>query len=69
VRPLLEEAGCTARECVMVGDRLYTDIRMAEENNLRSLLVLTGEADRAALQGSPWKPDAVVAELRELVSR
>ncbi len=63
VLPILAERSCRPDECVMVGDRLYTDIRMAEESGLRSLLVLTGEADRAALADSPWKPDAVVETL------
>ena len=63
VLPILQERGVLPDECVMVGDRLYTDIRMAEESGLRSLLVLTGEADRAALADSPWKPDAVAENL------
>jgi HAD superfamily hydrolase (TIGR01450 family) len=67
VLPILREWQCDPKECLMVGDRLYTDIRMAEENGLRSLLVLTGEADRASLNESPWKPTAVVDSLSDLL--
>lgn len=66
VLPILREWSCEAKESLMVGDRLYTDIRMAEENGLRSLLVLTGEADHTALAESPWKPTVVVETLQEI---
>jgi HAD superfamily hydrolase (TIGR01450 family) len=39
------------RECVMVGDRLSTDIRMALDAGLVAALVLTGETKRDDLRG------------------
>ncbi|WP_394277348.1 HAD-IIA family hydrolase [Luteococcus sp.] len=36
--------------CVMVGDRLQTDIQMALDTNMRSALVLTGEATMADVE-------------------
>ena len=36
--------GLPARNCLMVGDRLYTDIAMAVDAGLDSALVLTGTA-------------------------
>lgn len=38
-----------AHECVMTGDRLYTDIKMARDAGMPSALVLTGETTPEAL--------------------
>lgn len=68
VLPLFQEWSCQPQNALMVGDRLYTDIRMAEENGMKSLLVMTGEADSAALSESPWKPTMVAPTLLELLA-
>jgi arabinose operon protein AraL len=39
----LDVLGLPAAECVMTGDRLYTDIRMGLDAGMASALVLTGE--------------------------
>lgn len=39
--------------CIMVGDRLMTDIRMAIDAGMASALVLTGETTREMLAGHP----------------
>jgi len=41
----LDALGLRADECVMVGDRLYTDVRMARDAGMASALVLTGDTD------------------------
>ena len=56
--PLMLEAamellGLEAGDCVMVGDRLYTDIRMARAAGMASALVMTGDTPRATLDGAP----------------
>lgn len=50
----------------MVGDRLYTDIKMAEVSGINSILVLSGETDRADLVDSTIKPDFVVESVKDL---
>ncbi len=50
----------------MVGDRLYTDIRFAKNNDFLSLLVLSGETTRESLQKSSERPDVVLGSLGEL---
>jgi HAD superfamily hydrolase (TIGR01450 family) len=40
-------------DCVMVGDRLSTDVRMALDTGLAAALVLTGETRAEDLQGLP----------------
>jgi ribonucleotide monophosphatase NagD (HAD superfamily) len=42
-----------ATACVMIGDRLQTDIRMAIDAGMASALVLTGETTRAMLAAQP----------------
>ncbi len=52
-----------------VGDRLYTDMRMANEHGFVAVLTLTGESTRAELAASPYRADLVVADLHELAGR
>ena len=66
VRVALELLELPAARCAMVGDRLETDIVMAKENGLVSILTLTGVTSRAALQASPIRPDCVIESLAEL---
>ncbi len=64
------EMGVDPRDTVMVGDRLYTDIEMAARAGTQSILVLSGETDRAMLEASGKEPTAVlgsVAEIPDLV--
>ncbi len=56
-----------AERVAMVGDRLYTDVRMARDNDLLAVLVLSGEATPAMLKASDLKPDLVVEGLGDLV--
>lgn len=53
-------------EIAFVGDRLYTDVRMANEHGFFAVLTLTGETTRADLAGSEHVPDLVVESLTEL---
>ena len=50
----------------MVGDRLYTDIAMAEASGAFGVLVLSGEATAADVDACPIPPDLVVADIGEL---
>lgn len=52
-----------------VGDRLYTDVRMANEHGFLAVLTLTGEATRGDLDGSPYVPDLVVEDMNDLAAR
>ncbi|MBI3947325.1 MAG: HAD-IIA family hydrolase [Armatimonadetes bacterium] len=59
--------GLPPERVAMVGDRLYTDIRMAVENRMTGILVLTGETTRADLASSPVQPHRVVESLADLL--
>ncbi|MCL2539486.1 MAG: HAD-IIA family hydrolase [Oscillospiraceae bacterium] len=53
-------------DIAMVGDRLYTDIAMANRAGATSVLVLSGETKRSDLTASEIKPDYVFEDLAGL---
>lgn len=58
--------GVPVENMAMIGDRLYTDIRMAIENDMLSVLVLSGETTPEDLKGSLLTPDIVAASVKDL---
>ncbi len=68
LQPVLEAHALAPREVAVVGDRLYTDIRMARDAGAAGLLTLTGETTRAHAEAAAPadRPDLVVADLGEL---
>jgi HAD superfamily hydrolase (TIGR01450 family) len=54
-------------EMVMVGDRLYTDMVLARNVGMDSILVLSGETGREDLPGAPHRPDLVLDDLSAFV--
>jgi NagD protein len=53
--------------CIMVGDRLETDIRMGIAAGMASCLVLTGDATRASLAASGLAPTLVLERIDGLL--
>lgn len=49
-----------AEECIMVGDRLETDMRMGREAGMATALVLTGVTRRERVAESAVRPDFVI---------
>ena len=56
--------GCDPEEVVMVGDRLGTDIRFANDFGMRSILVLNGEPRPASFGDT--RPDAVAETIAQV---
>ena len=56
----IEEMGIKTANCAMVGDRLYTDMEMAERAEVHGILVLSGEATREDVVGRGLSPSLVV---------
>ena len=53
LRTALDVLGLPASDCVMVGDRLYTDVAMAVDAGIDAALVLTGESTREMVAALP----------------
>lgn len=56
-------------EVAMVGDRIYTDIAMAQRAETAAVLVLSGEATEADAAALAVPPDLIVADVGELGER
>lgn len=63
----LAALGVGARDCVMVGDRLETDILMGKRQGLATVLVLTGVTRADDPRLAEIVPDAVLPSIRYLV--
>ena len=63
---VLEHLGLEASDCLMVGDRLETDIFMGNKAGMSTALVLTGVTSREALTSSSILPDFVLESIAEV---
>jgi len=66
--PMMIQAGAARlgvpiEECLVVGDRLETDIVMGRDAGARTALVLTGVTRREHLAGAPAQPDYVIENI------
>ena len=61
-----EAMDADVNDLVMVGDRLYTDIKMAYDNGITSVLVLTGETKMGDLEASDVKPTFIVDSVADI---
>jgi HAD superfamily hydrolase (TIGR01450 family) len=59
----------TPEQLAMVGDRIYTDMAMAQKAGAVAVLVLSGEATAVDAAALPRPPDLVVADIGELAVR
>ncbi len=62
----LAQIGLSAGQCLMVGDRLGTDIAMGRTCGLDTALVLTGVTTREDLQSAAEKPTWVLDSVAEI---
>ena len=62
---ILQKDGLKPYEIAMMGDRIYTDMKMAQNAKAVGVLVLTGEATIEDAKKSDFKPDIVVDSLVE----
>lgn len=54
--------------CIMVGDRIETDIRMGIEAGMHTGLVLTGVTRREHISASPIQPEFILEKILDLLS-
>lgn len=67
IETVLKVIGLPASSCMMVGDRLETDILMGKKVGAATALVLTGATTRQKLQESDIKPDYVLESIAGLI--
>lgn len=55
------------QDCLLVGDRLETDMVMGKKAGMATALVLTGVTTRKALWQSPLQPDYIWESVAEII--
>ncbi len=55
-------------QCYMIGDRLETDIKMANEAGIHSVLVMTGITDEEMLRETTYEPNYVLDSVKDIVT-
>lgn len=63
---IIQETGYRPDEIAIVGDRLYTDIAVADQSEVTSILVLSGESTLKDVENGDIKPDLIVKDLSEI---
>ncbi|MCC3145775.1 HAD-IIA family hydrolase [Halanaerobium sp. Z-7514] len=61
-----KKSGIKKTKLAMVGDRLYTDIQMAINADITSILVLSGETNQAMLEEAKQNPDYVFESVAKI---
>ena len=63
----LKKHNLSHKDAVIVGDRLYTDIKMGCDNNIFSIMVLSGETSRDEYESSSIRSDVVLKSVSHLI--
>ena len=63
----MEHTGYTREETVVIGDRIYTDIKSGLNAGVTTILVMSGETTYEILEKSDDKPDYVMESGKELL--
>jgi HAD superfamily hydrolase (TIGR01450 family) len=66
IKPILKKLGLRARDAVIIGDRTYTDVKLAKDVGATSVLTLSGEVSRPDYEKSNIKADIIVRDLSDL---
>lgn len=68
VNALLEKYSVNFEDVVMVGDRLYTDIKMGEVSNISTVLVYSGETTRQMYKNSKIQADWEFDSVKDMIN-
>ncbi len=63
----MQMTGCSKEETVVIGDRIYTDVKSGIAAGVTSVLVMSGETTDAILDASDVKPDIVLADAGDIL--
>ena len=64
---VLDKTGYKKEEIAMVCDRLATDIAFGLNNDILSVMVLTGEATMEDVENGSIKPDIILPHAKEIL--
>ena len=64
---IIRHTGFKEEEIAVVGDRIYTDIALANDSKATSIMVLTGETKKKDLMDYDYAPDMIVGSLEDLM--
>jgi arabinose operon protein AraL len=67
IQVAVETMGLQPQHCLLVGDRLETDMVMGRKAGMATALVLTGVTKRENLEGSAVQPDYVWESVAEMI--
>ena len=67
IRVAVDDMGLRPQDCVLVGDRLETDMVMGKKAGMATALVLTGVTNREILKNSVIQPDYVWDSVAEII--
>ena len=65
---VLDKTGFAKNEIAMVGDRLATDIAFGLNNDILSIMVLTGEASLEDVEQGNIKPDIILPHAKQILN-
>lgn len=68
VEAAMRQLGTTPANCLVVGDRIATDVKMGTESGMSTALVLSGATDRADVAAAATEPDYVLESLGNIAS-
>lgn len=60
--------GMKAEDCYMIGDRLETDIKMANEAGIKSVLVMTGITNEEMLKNTKYLPNYILESVKDIAT-
>ncbi len=69
VNEILKRINLPKEKCILIGDRLETDISMANQNGITSALVLSGVTKHEQIKNSIFKPNFVLKSIFDLARR
>jgi HAD superfamily hydrolase (TIGR01457 family) len=66
IQAALEVMGLKPEDCILIGDRLETDIKMGKESGIAAGIVLTGVTDQKILKETSIPPDFIFQSIAEV---
>ncbi len=66
IQAALEVMGLKPEDCILIGDRLETDIKMGKESGIATGIVLTGVTDEKTLKETSIPPDFIFQSIADV---